>query len=194
MKKLVIAIDCDDVLVNASEFLVQTYNARYGTSVQIERAHQSGNDEWGADRDEVFRRIHEIQLSDAYAQIAPSKMARRVIAELASHHELHVVSARHDDVLSVTNRMLEQYFIDCFQSVEHVGDDRSKGEVCEQLGAQVMIDDNSKHLIDAAGHGVAKRIWFGDYAWQKDQEIDVTADRCLDWREAQAVIEEFARG
>lgn len=67
MKRLVIAIDCDDMLVSGTEHVISSYNKTYGTQVRIEHAHQSDNPEWETDRDEVFRRIHAIQQSDEYA-------------------------------------------------------------------------------------------------------------------------------
>lgn len=192
MKRLVIAIDCDDVLVSGTTHVIESYNKTYGTQVRIEHAHQSDNPEWEADRDEVFRRIHSIQQTDEYALIAPDKEAIAVVKKLARQHELYVVSARHREVLGVTQAMLATYFPDCFKGVEHVGSDRSKGEVCEEIGADVMIDDNVKHLLSAQEVGVKKLLWFGSYPWQNYEEWVEGVDRCLSWGDIKREIDQLA--
>lgn len=192
MKRLVIAIDCDDVLISGTAHVLEAYNKAYGTHIRIENAHQSDNPDWETDRDEVFRRIHRIQQSDQYARIAPSKDAIAVVKDLAKQHRLYVVSARHPEVLGVTEAMLATYFPDCFVSVEHVGSDRSKGEVCAEIGADVMIDDNVKHLLSAQEAGVKKLLWFGSYPWQNYEEWVEGVDRCLSWGDVKREIKQLA--
>ncbi|TAH33629.1 hypothetical protein EYC58_00685 [Candidatus Saccharibacteria bacterium] len=193
MKRLVIAIDCDDVLVSGTEHVISSYNKTYGTQVRIEHAHQSDNPEWETDRDEVFRRIHAIQQSDEYALITPDQETIQVVEALAGQHDLYVVSARHRKVLGVTQTMLDRYFPGCFKGIEHVGDERTKGEVCDQLGAQVMIDDNIKNLLSAQEAGVEKLIWYGDYPWQNYDEWAEGVSRCLSWGDIKREIDELAR-
>ena len=188
-----IAIDCDDVLVHASEYLVDTYNGLYGTNVKLAHAHQSNNNEWEADRDEVFRRLTAIQQSAEFAAISPLEQTITAVHRLARQHELHLVTARLDAVMPVTNQMIETYFAGCFESIEHVGPDRAKGDVCQLIRADVMIDDNYHHLESAHASGVGKLIWFGNYPWQRDVEngaIDIV--RCSDWLHVEKELEKYA--
>ena len=48
MKRLVIAVDCDDVLVSTAPYFVDTYNNTYGTSGTLEYAHSPDPSVWGA--------------------------------------------------------------------------------------------------------------------------------------------------
>lgn len=193
MRQLVIAIDCDDVLVSGTEYVISMYNKLYGANVNIEHAHQSDDPEWEIGRDEVFRRIHSIQKSDEYARIPPFADAVKVVKELARRHHLYVVSARHNEVLGVTQAMIATYFPDCFEAIEHVGDDRTKGEVCAAIGADVMIDDNLKNLLSAGEAGVQKLIWFGSYPWQNYDEWVEGVDRCLSWDDIKREIDQLVR-
>ena len=102
MKRLVIAVDCDDVLISASEYVVKTYNRLYGTNVTLDQAHTSGNPDWLANRDEVFRRLDGIQKTDEYALLPPDGKAINNVKELSKDHELHLVGARSEAVLGVT--------------------------------------------------------------------------------------------
>ena len=129
MRQLVIAVDCDDVLVPSTQKIVALYNQQYGTSV-------------------------------------PFDDAIRCCRELARNHELHLVTARPGRIMHTTLAMLEKYFPGVFTEIEHVGLDGSKGEVCQRLKADVLIDDNYKHLVSARECGVDSLVWFGDYPWQ----------------------------
>lgn len=193
MKKLVIAVDCDDVLVPSTERVVGIYNARYGTSVKLAEAYLSANPDWQVDREEALRRIYSIQLTPEYSQTAPFEDAINVCRRLADNHELHLVTARASEVMSVTMSMIDQYFPDVFAEIEHIGDNGNKGEICQKLSADVLIDDNLKHLETARACGVANLIWFGDYPWNKPDEQPEGIVRCSDWAEVEKEIERIAR-
>lgn len=193
-ERQIIAIDCDDVLINAAQFIVETYNARYGTKVQLAHAHASKNPEWEADRDEVFRRLYEIQHTKEFGEIVPRLDAMEAIPRLAKNFNLHLVTARSDEVLTVTERMIEQYFAGCFEGIDHIGPDSSKGEVCERIGASIIVDDNISHLEAAVQHGVQTTIWFGDYEWhssQFEQANKLPIIHCRDWYEVETRIEQL---
>lgn len=187
----VIAIDCDDVLINASQHLVDEYNRRHGTAVQLANAHMSKNGEWEADRDEVFRRLQAIQDADAFGEIQPRDDALEVIPRLAARFDLHLVTARQEAILSVTERMLEKHFPGCFVGVNHTGPDKSKGEVCARINAVAMVDDNIRHLESAYRYGATSLIWFGDYLWhdeQQEQASVLPVVKCSDWHTVETVL------
>ena len=166
MKRLIIAIDCDDVLVRTTQYIVDKYNEEYNTSVRLGSAHAPGNLEWSAGGEEVHRRIDSIQLSEAYGQLAPTAQAVDAVSELAGSHELHLITSRAKGIESVTQRMIDKYFSHCFTSVKHVGYGISKEATCRRVNAEVLIDDNLKHLLSAQTVGISNLLWFGHYPWQ----------------------------
>lgn len=189
MKRLVIAIDCDDVLMPCTEYLVHEYNRLYGTQISLEAAHVFSVETMGADREEVHRRLNEIQLSDGYAQVVPYTEAIESVKRLARSHELHMITARPEGIMGVTQRMIEKYFPGYFTSVRHVGPTGSKGDECAALRADVLIDDNIRHLVSAKACGTAIRLWFGHYPWHTEvPEPGIVTARCNDWAEVEAVI------
>ena len=194
MKRLVIAIDCDDVLIHTTEFVANIYNQLYGTHVALRSAHDSRNPEWAADRDTVLSRIAEIQHMPEYGAIKPDTNTIKVVERLSGKHELHMVTARHDEVLDVTETMIDMYFAGAFTSINHTGDS-SKGDMCSALSADIMVDDSLKHLITARDCGVQWRVWFGSYPWQAGAD-DVTAytSRARDWLDVEREIERIANG
>lgn len=192
MSQLVIAVDCDDVLVPSTDRIVSMYNSQYGTAVQSRDAHTSGHPGWAAPKDVARQRIFDIQLSDEYATTPPFIDAIEACRELAKEHELHLVTARPDAIMSVTIDMLSKYFSGVFAEVEHVGLDGDKGEACRRLGASMLIDDNLKHLESARAQGLGGLLWFGDYAWNQLDAPPEGVRRCLNWQIVKQEVDSFA--
>lgn len=192
MRKLIIAVDCDDVLVPATEACVRIYNEKYGTSVQLKNAHDIHNMDWAAERSEILRRFSELWSTTDFASIPPFDEAVQACNRLARHHELYLVTGRHKDVLPTTNRMLERYFKGIFKEVEHIGLDGNKGDICRNFSAEVLIDDNLRHLNDARECGLENLIWFGDYAWNRSDKPEDDVIHCLDWLSVEQEIGRIA--
>ena len=190
-KKLVVAIDCDDVLLPSMIRIVERYNVLYQTAVELEYAHTSAYPGWNADRDTIHGRILEIQTSPEYAVTPPFEDAIATVHRLAVEHELHLVTARPVTMMDVTNAMIETHFGECFVGVEHVGLDGSKGEICRRIAADVLVDDNLKHLVDAESSGTIHGLWFGEYPWQQNDSSDA-AIRCADWMAVEKEIAHIA--
>lgn len=192
MRRLVIAVDCDDVLLPSAEKIVELYNGKFGTSITLAES-QSSSADWGASREEIGERIYDLQLTDEYLKVEPYQDAIEVCRRLAEAHDLHLVTARPGRIMATTIAMLETYFKGVFQEIEHVGIDGNKGETCRNLQADVLIDDNYKHLEAARACQIKNGIWFGDYAWQDVGKSAKDTIRCKDWYEVEREIERIAR-
>jgi len=201
-KKLVIAIDCDDVLVPTAQGIIGNYNERYGTSLHLKHMYRPASfDTWGTDDDDVaIERVNEFLRSDEHAKVVPSPEAIAAVKSLARQHELHLITGRADFLEPLTRRMLEEYFQGCFQSIEHTNFivastnnviRRSKGEVCMMIGADILIDDHLEHGKSALDTNLKKVIVFGDYPWNQQEKLPDGMVRCVDWS---AIIEEVSKG
>jgi len=191
MRKLIIAVDCDDVLVRTTPFFVDAYNRKYGTKVTLAKAHE-GDDIWQTDRETLNGRFSELMNTDEYRTLAPSAEEISVLTALAKDHELHVITARRPHEREHTQRTLDTYLPGVFTSLELVGFTGSKGGVTENLKADVLIDDNVRHLQDAIQHGLPVRgaILYGDYPWNTAAEDGIV--RCHTWEEVKAEIDHLA--
>lgn len=192
MKRLIIAIDCDDVLVPSTKQIVSIYNEQFGTSVSLEGAHASKNPAWRADRELIAERIYDIQMTDEYGGAPPFNDAISACRRLAQKHELHLVTARPERIMPVTLKMLDQYFENIFTEVRHVGMDGDKGEICRNLQADLLIDDSYKHLVAANECQIPNLLWFGDYPWQTEVAGDLPIVRCKDWADVEKEINRIA--
>lgn len=194
MKRLVIAVDCDDVLVPTMAFFVDAYNKKYGTNVQIQRLHEEDYDGWGVARDVLLERLGGLQNTDDYRSLGPSEDEAEVLQDLAKAHELHVVTARNVHEAELTQAVLDRDVPGVFASLELVGNAGSKGEVCKRLNADILIDDNLHHLKDAIQLGLPPEgaILFGDYPWNSQDVTPTSLTRCKDWKAVGKEIDQLA--
>lgn len=193
-RRLVIAVDCDDVLVQTTPFFVEAYNSKYGTDVQLIDAHTESYDIWNADRPLLEERLAELMNTDSYKLLAPIKSAVKVLKALAKEHDLHVVTARREHERDFTQAMLDSELAGVFTSMDFVGFTGSKGEVCRRIGADVLIDDNSRHLHDAIKNGLPSNgaFLFGDYAWNVSDKQGTGLKRLTTWDEVKEAIDKIA--
>ncbi len=183
MKRLVIAVDCDDVLVATTPFLVDAYNRLYGTKATLAQSHDPGFEIWQADEALQIERWDKLIEVEGYRELGPIPEEARILHDLALRHELHLVTARKENERAFTQEMLDRELSGVFTSMEFVGWGGSKGEVCKRIGADVLIDDNTHHLHDSikAGLPTSGAILFGDYPWNVTDSTNSDLTHCLDW-------------
>src|SRR5688572_2869352 len=128
MKRLVIAVDCDDVLVRTTPFFLDAYNAKYGTSVTLAETQDEHLPSWNAAPEVVNQRWVGLMDTDGYRQLGPDPEVATILRELAKHHELHLITARMEEEREFTAEMLERELKGVFTSMEFVGWTGSKGE------------------------------------------------------------------
>lgn len=198
MQKLVIAVDCDDVLLQTTPYFVATYNKLYGTKTTLAQSQASSADVWGADFETLNQRWADMTQRDDYKQLGPSPQTAATLRELAKHHELHLVTARHERERHFTEAMLERELAGVFTDMHFVGWGNSKGVVCQAIGANVLVDDNATHLQDAIHHGLSAHaaILFGNYPWNEEyrQRNQTELVFCSNWFEVQHRVERLAGG
>lgn len=194
MKHLVIAVDCDDVLIPTTPWFVDRYNKVYKTNVTLADAHTDSDVIWGATHDEMLQRFAQMMETDDYKKLGPSSEEVAVLQELARHHELHLVTARQEPERAATQAVLDRDLPGVFTSMEFVGWQGSKGDICKRIGADVLVDDNARHLHNAIEQGlpVGGALLFGTYPWNTDDATHANLIQCSAWSDVKKVIDKIA--
>lgn len=190
--QLVWAIDCDDVIVPTAQVIVDAYNAKYQANVTLD-AFYNNDDTWGAlSKDEAIRRVGDLLREGLTDETAPSRETIEALQHLASMDELHLVTGRQTYREPATFAMLKKYLPGVFRTVEHTNyylesnsvlKTRSKGEVCRQIGADVLVDDHVAHGRSVLESGLKEVIVWGDYPWNRAAMLDKGMVRCITWSE-----------
>ena len=187
MSKKIIAIDIDEVLFPFMDAFRVHHNKIYGTHysqddiVSYDLAKELGISVQGA-----VDRVYNFHQSDDNKLVSPLSAARAAIKKLGEVYDLEIVSSRLPQLSSITASQLDKYFPGCFGGVTFIGyaavleNPRTKVEVCLEIKAFALIDDQLHHLEPAAKQGI-KAILFGNYSWNKTDKLPPGVTRCRDW-------------
>lgn len=197
MRKLTIAVDCDDTLFPTAKYFIDSYNKKFNANVDFEYQHEPDYDGWGVSDAELLRRLGMLQDAEEYRQIEMYDNAVRVLNNLRiKGHKLIVVTARKEHERLITESMIERDAPGVFDAIEFVGWYGSKHEALRKIGADVLVDDSIHHLNKALEEGVLNpgcALLFGDFPWSRTvSDAGSGIARCADWIEVEQGIERVA--
>ena len=187
-----IAIDCDDVLIPTAPAILAHYNKTYGTSIALAQLYSKDLSLWKTDtHEQAIERVHAYLTTTEYLQLPPFQEAIEVIVGLSKKYTLHVVTARNDLIAEATRQMLAEHFPSMFASIEFTNHfsaaARTKAQVCQDLGADLLIDDHLNHAELAAKCGVDVFL-FGDYPWNESDSLPANITRVSNWQEVARML------
>lgn len=201
MPKQIIALDLDDVLAANAQTFIDFSNGRWHTELTMEDFQEDFRTMWGVDHHEVERRMVEFADLGIVADYPHFQDAVPVVHKLAETYELVIVTSRRNALKAHTEVWLEQYFGKVFKSIRHAGffdniADKSyqltKAEICRELGADYLIDDQLKHCLAAAEAGI-ESLLFGDYSWNRADKLPKVVTRVNSWADVEAYFDEKSR-
>ena len=141
--------------------------------------------------------------------LAPLAGARDVLLRHARSFRFVVVTSRSLDVADATRAWLDEHFAGVFAlpplfgCAYGSGPKRPKSELCREVGAILLVDDQVAYCREAAENGVARVALFGHYAWNalSDDEEAALPPTCLrfsNWQDLDdlllAIAEEGSSG
>ncbi len=198
MKKI-IAVDIDDVLADSTDLIRLTTNKNTGLDLK-EHHYAVPGPYWsyyehvlttnGITDKEQQKALVEDWISQ-HSKAAPVKGAIDALRALSQQYRIILITARDPKIRTDTEQWLKEHFDGLYEDLHVIGNfkvvdkPRSKGEVCQEIGATWLIDDNPEHCLSALAHGV-HTVLFGDYGWHFDAPEHLV--RCKDWP---AVLEFF---
>jgi 5'(3')-deoxyribonucleotidase len=167
-----IAVDIDDVLSKSAEGFIAFSNEQWGMSLKPEDYQEEWAIVWGVPLDEALRRSVEFHASGATGRYEPNEMAMPALKKLAQEFDLVAVTSRRVVLKPETDAWIDRHFPHLFKELHYAGiwDDiapdsighalkRTKAELCREIGADYLIDDQIKHCTGAAGAGVAALLF-----------------------------------
>jgi len=193
-----IAIDLDDVLCSFIAEFLKWYNPQHQTDWQFEDVVDY---HWPnfmhITVEQAIQDVHDFFLTDKFANLPVMPGAKEFIEKLAQEHELYIVTARQYIAEATTYTWLEQNFPSVFRGVlfaNHYSMDGSpaltKGELCRQVGCELIIDDDGRHLDSLTKHGIKAVII--DKPWNQGHKLPVGATRVYNWDEALQAVEQLS--
>ena len=195
-KKSLIAVDMDDVLFDFLGEFFLWHNKTYGSQFSAaDMMYAKLWEVWGGTKEEALERILRFWDDTDLLPIKPINGAREALGEMKKDYRLAVVSARFENTLEASQLWLDKYFADVFDEVILGISDpmaqerqRNKAEVCVDIGAKLLIDDQLVHAVECSKVGV-EVLLFGEQAHNQSAELPQGVTRVADWN---AIVEILA--
>ena len=80
--------------------------------------------------------------------------ALEALRQLAEYAELLVLTARRESRIPSAEEWLERHGVRSLFTGIHTSAGSSKAQACQDLGANVLIDDDSRHVVDLEVEGL----------------------------------------
>jgi len=195
-KKIIIAVDIDDVLADSTEALRVEVNKRLGVNLTPEHYQIPGEYQdyyakvWSthglAERISMKELEPQMEAEQSHLKLRPG--AKEALQILATKYKILIITSRQESWRSATERWLHSNLGDVFSEVifttgKETTKHMSKGEICARYGVSWLIDDNVEHAQSALNEGIGV-ILYGEYGWHYKPPAGVI--RCKDWA---AVVE-----
>lgn len=99
--------------------------------------------------------------------------AFEALCEMQKWCDLHVVTSRQHVIRDITIKWLSEHYPGIFTSVHfgnhfaREGQQKRKSELCKEIEAEVLIDDNPDYALDCASAGMHVLLynWGKSYPW-----------------------------
>lgn len=197
MAKKTIAIDIDDVLADNAAGFVAFSNRKWGTNLRPEDYDEHWAKVWAIDNEEVERRATAFHESGVFRTYAHADTAMPVLKRLSLEYNLIIVTSRRLQIQGETLEWVHRHYPGIFSdetihfagiwdTIDNHSIHRTKADVVEQLGADILIDDQLKHCQAVVETG-RQALLFGDYSWNRLDKLPSGMVRVADW----AAVEQF---
>ncbi|KAK9901259.1 hypothetical protein WJX75_002903 [Coccomyxa subellipsoidea] len=198
--KLRVAVDVDEVLGRFLHSLNKFCHEEYGLEFDIpDYSVYEFAKIWNCSTDESNHIVHDFFKSRHFAAgILPIPGALHSLQRLGSTCELVVVTSRQHCIQQPTLDWVDKHFPSIFSEVHFgnhwalEGKSKAKSEICREIGATVLIDDNPRYAVECASAGIDVLLydWNMSYPWSKtpDGPKHERIRRVKDWIEVEEAL------
>lgn len=187
--KPVIVCDIDDVVFPFIPGMAAHYNERFGGELTPEDfVSFQLSDVWGGTQEEA-NSVVESFLGGDTLHLTPLEGVVEAFERLKQDFDIVLVTARNGMFEEKTTVWLRAHLPDLFSQVIFAGNPyhgdgyRSKGDICRELNAVLIIDDYPGNVTSALDHGV-EGILYGDKRWTMQGAAEhPEIKHCFNWDE-----------
>jgi uncharacterized HAD superfamily protein len=179
---MLIAVDIDDVLAEYVDAFTLYLNKEL--SIPVDRYsfyNLRFEDVLDLDVQGARLLVSQFESSIYFSNIVPVPGSQEALTKLAKDHNLISVTSRLEEIAEPTKEWIDQHFPHLISEIFHtdyhaVRGSRTKSGVCQELGVDLIIDDNPPYAQECLEVGISVKMlrqpWNQDYFGAK---------KYLDW-------------
>jgi len=176
----VIAVDIDEVLVPFLPALGRFYTRKTNIKTKFPQKYSYHYAPlFNITENESSELVREFYESSFHANLRPIKNSKEIILNLSENNTIVAVTGRQSYARDPTEKLLENIFKDCISDIiycDHFTDKSvSKGDVCKNINAQLLIDDNKQACLDCLSMSIPAINFVGSpvYPWCELSDISI---------------------
>lgn len=191
-----IGLDLDEVSANFLDSLLLFYQEKTGNLLSKDnfKTYNFWESGIGKNREEAIKIAHEFHDSKHFDDIKPIEKAIESVNSLLDDNEILIVTSRPVPWKDKTENWVKKYLSKIKPKIIYSGDfhnqGKTKAELCEEEGVEIMIEDNADYAL-----GCAKREIFVvlfDQPWNQNVEHE-KIKRVKNWQQALNAIDEISK-
>jgi len=185
MEKRKIGIDLDDVVFEFVKDLLKEYENEFGKKILFEDVFSYNfPDLWHLNEKETLDFFGKILTKEFNENLSLCTSVKEIIFNLSKTHQIYFITARtfqEGTLESLKKHFSEIPFELIFSSNFYANTKgKSKGEICNELGIDFMVEDDRRNSENCANKGI-KTILL-DKPWNQNCEHE-NIIRVKDWKE-----------
>ncbi|KAJ3071921.1 hypothetical protein HDU99_002315 [Rhizoclosmatium hyalinum] len=189
----------DEVLCGTVQALVNFHNEAFDTQLKTSDFNSYNYEEvWGGTKEESYEKVRQFYESTHFSErmtVVPG--AFEALNVLKEHYDLVIITARQEVVHKETHAFVEEHFRGVFKEIHFANHyltpeeakrmvSKTKGQLCEEVGATILVDDSLHHVFECAKRGIRVFLFDheGAYMWNKlaeDVVLPENATRVHQW-------------
>jgi uncharacterized HAD superfamily protein len=188
---MLIAVDIDETCIKFLPYFLRWHNGIHGTSLKLTDMNDFDmSEKLGCTTEECSDRILEFYDTKLMRQLSPVERAVEKIDYLSEKHDIVAITARPESIKHITQNSIDKYFRHSIEKLYLTGDgvgesEKSKAEICQEYGVDVLIDDRPKYCYEAIEVGTAGILFNlnGNYGWGNSEVKKEGLYHAQSWKE-----------
>ncbi len=196
---MLIGHDVDEMLLQFLPSFLRWHNLEYGSCLEMEDMDDFDmSNRLDCNREECARRIFEFYDHPMMENLIPVPGAVDALSYLGLKHENIAITSRTKSLREITQRSIDKYFYDSIKGLYLTGEwigngGKTKGEVCLDLGVDVLVDDRPKYCHEAVDVGIDAILfnYKGKYGYGEPYAVREGLYHAQDFDEVIGIIEDL---
>lgn len=183
-----IGIDLDEVVFEFMKKYLEFCNKKYGSSINFQDVSDYHLWKCGIhkSREEDIEKVKAFQDSEEFDKIEFVEGVREALTEIDKNYEFYFITSRPEEIKEKTIFSLNQLFDGIKFNLHFSGgpwssENKSKGELCNDFGIRVIVEDNPDYALDCAEKGVM--VFLIDKPWNKNHKEHENIIKIKTWEE-----------
>ena len=190
---MIIGVDLDDTLASCIRYFLDFYNDKHNTGFAVDDMNVYGMwDVFGCSKESVMDDIAEFYSHPAFDNLTPIEGSVRAVQRLTQEHDIYVITARPSYLEDKIRNRIESNYGACFKDiiltdqVFEKDNARKKSEICNDVGAKLMIDDSVNHAYDCVSEDID--VFLMDMPWNQNYKADDKIIKVYSWDDIEKTI------